>query len=328
MKTSDIIIVGGGPSGSACARQLKKLGQDVLILEKKTFPRPKPCAGWITPRVLDILGITPEDYPYSLVRVNRIHFYVFGMKIPVRTHQYAIRRDEFDEWMMSCTRVPVVTHTVKNIVKTNGGYIIDHTYGCKYLVGAGGTHCPVFKKFFSPLKQRTEKGLIAAIGKEYRCDTREADCHIWFFDQGLPGYAWYLPKTNGWLNIGIGGKRMKLKARKKTIQDHWYEFTKKLKQRSLIDHIPENPRGHTYYLHQKQQTCRQDNAFIIGDAAGLATLDMGEGIHAAIASGMMAAAAIAGKRDYTPGTLSKFSLPGICFGSFQQGTITDSINHR
>ena len=312
MKASNTIIVGGGPSGSACARHLRKSGMEVLILEKKTFPRPKVCAGWITPKVLNILGIPPEEYPYSLMQFNRIHFYVFGIKLPVRTRQYAVRRSEFDEWMISRSQVPVLTHTVKNIVKTNGGYIIDNTYRCKYLVGAGGTHCPVFKTFFFPFQQRSETARIVAIEKEFRCDYQDRGCHIWFFDQGLPGYAWYLPKGNGWLNIGIGGKALKLKSRGKTILDHWHEFTKKLKDHSLIPHIPKNPRGHPYYLYRKQPTHRRGNAFIIGDAAGVATLDMGEGIHAAIVSGVRVAKIITGENpNHLDSSFPKFSLPGI-----------------
>jgi flavin-dependent dehydrogenase len=30
-------------------------------------------------------------------------------------------------------------------------------------------------------------------------------CHLWFFEDGLPGYAWYVPKADGYLNVGIGG---------------------------------------------------------------------------------------------------------------------------
>lgn len=311
MMKSDIIIVGGGPSGSSCAWQLKRSGLDVLILEKKTFPRAKVCAGWITPKVMDLLAITPEEYPYDLMQFNRIHFYLFGIHVPIRTKQYAIRRYEFDKWMVSRSHVPVFTHTVKKIVKSNGGYVIDNKYRCEYLVGAGGTHCPVFKTFFSTSNPRTDKALIIAVEKEYRCDYSDTECHLWFFDNGLPGYAWYLPKRNNWLNIGIGGKFTKLKSSGKTILDHWHKFTQKLVQRSLIKNIPENPMGHQYYLHRKKQTTRRDNAFIIGDAVGMATLDMGEGIHAAVASGLMVADAIAGKKGYSSCSVSKLSLPGI-----------------
>jgi len=318
MITSDSIVVGGGPAGSACAWKLKTMGHDVLILDKETFPRPKVCAGWITPKVLDILGITPADYPCALTQFNRIHYSVFGVKIPVKTRQYAVRRYEFDKWMISRSHVPVFTHTVKNIVKTRQGYVIDNKYRCRYLVGAGGTHCPVFKTFFSTLNQRKEKALIVAVEKEYRCDYPEKECHIWFFDHGLPGYSWYLPKKDGWLNIGVGGKSLKLKTSGKTIMDHWQKFIKKLQRLSLIHQPPPNPKGHRYYLHGKNRSNQRGNAFIAGDSAGLSTLDMGEGIHAAIASGLMAAKAIAGKKNFSPGSLSKFSLPGILAAGYKK----------
>jgi len=93
--------------------------------------------------------------------------------------------------------------------------------------------------------------------------------------------------------------------------DHWHLFVKKLVQLSLIKQVPHDPKGHNYYLFHKNHACRRDNLFIIGDAAGLSTLDMGEGIHAAIKSGIMAAETIANNKQFTPQGLRKFSLPGI-----------------
>lgn len=314
MIESSVIIVGGGPSGSACARTLQQKGLDVLILDKKVFPRQKICAGWITPRVLKLLDITPDAYPFALTRFDRINFHLFGVKIPVRTRQYAVRRYEFDAWMMSRAHTRIFTHTVKEIVRKNGYYVIDDAYRCRHIIGAGGTHCPVNRIFFTPENQRPQKAMIAAVEKEYQCHTPDSQCHLWFFDHHLPGYAWYLPKRNGWLNIGIGGKFLKLKSQRKTIMDHWHAFTRKLKHLSLIDEIPDNPGGHTYYLYHKRQHNQVDNAYVIGDAAGVSTLDLGEGIHAAVASGMMAAEAIADHKDFDLGTLTRFSLPGIFWG--------------
>ena len=53
-ESCDVLIVGGGPAGSSCARQLRRAGLDVLILDKSEFPRDKVCAGWITPQVVEI----------------------------------------------------------------------------------------------------------------------------------------------------------------------------------------------------------------------------------------------------------------------------------
>lgn len=48
-----------------------------------------------------------------------------------------------------------------------------------------------------------------------------------------------------------------------------------------------------------------------GGPAGLSTMDMGEGIHAAIKSGIIAAEAIAKNKQFMPHGFTKFSLPGI-----------------
>ncbi|CCK80990.1 NAD(P)/FAD-dependent oxidoreductase [Desulfobacula toluolica] len=313
MIDSKIIIVGGGPAGSACAWKLKQAEEQILILDRKPFPRSKLCAGWINPKALNAIDFKKQEYPFLLHPVDRIHFYLFGVHIPVQTRQYAIRRVEFDDWMVKRANVPVHTHTVKKIIKKNGFYIIDNQYRCQYLVGAGGTHCPVFRVFFSKDEKRPMKSMIAAVEQEYVCDYQDSRCHIWFFDKKLPGYSWYLPKGNGWLNIGIGGKFLKMKKQGTTIIDHWRYFTQKLLRLSLINKIPEMPKGHTYYLRHRMNQCQKDNVFVIGDAAGLSTLDMGEGIHAAIAGGILAAKAIVEKKEFRVESLGKFSLPGMIF---------------
>ena len=52
MERADVLIVGGGPAGSACAAALVAEGRDALVLDAAVFPRDKPCAGWITPEVV------------------------------------------------------------------------------------------------------------------------------------------------------------------------------------------------------------------------------------------------------------------------------------
>jgi len=61
MRHHRVIIIGGGPAGAACAWKLVQAGVDCLILDKKTFPRPKICAGWVTPEVLQDLQVKPHD---------------------------------------------------------------------------------------------------------------------------------------------------------------------------------------------------------------------------------------------------------------------------
>jgi geranylgeranyl reductase family protein len=57
----DVIVVGAGPAGSATATFLARAGFKVAILERAAFPRPKPCAEYLSPeasRILDTLGVS------------------------------------------------------------------------------------------------------------------------------------------------------------------------------------------------------------------------------------------------------------------------------
>ncbi len=49
-RVHDVVVVGGGPSGSACAYWLADAGWDVVVVEKKHFPREKTCGDGLTPR--------------------------------------------------------------------------------------------------------------------------------------------------------------------------------------------------------------------------------------------------------------------------------------
>src|SRR5262252_7434517 len=51
----DVLIVGGGPAGSAAAIHLAQGGARVLLAEKATFPRDKPCGGGLTGRAVRAL---------------------------------------------------------------------------------------------------------------------------------------------------------------------------------------------------------------------------------------------------------------------------------
>ena len=62
MVTCDVLVVGGGPAGSACAWRLARSGLDVVVVDSAAFPRDKVCAGWITPQVIADLDLDLDDY--------------------------------------------------------------------------------------------------------------------------------------------------------------------------------------------------------------------------------------------------------------------------
>ncbi|MBN2093654.1 NAD(P)/FAD-dependent oxidoreductase [candidate division KSB1 bacterium] len=309
MINSKVIIVGGGPAGSTCAWKLRQQGIDCLILDKQPFPRTKLCAGWITPGVLDDLAITPDQYPHGLDKFNTFCVHIYNKELKIKVHQYAIRRYEFDDWLLKRSGVTVYPHEVKTIIRDERDYILDDQFRCRYLVGAGGTHCPVYRTFFRQVNPRVKDLMVVTLEKELRYDYQDVNCHLWFLQNKLPGYAWYVPKGEGYLNIGIGGYFEKLKSNGDNIKNHWLLFIQELERLSLVKNFQFKQKGYTYYIRNGVENVQIDNAFIIGDAVGLATQDMGEGIGPAVESGILAANAIISGKSLDLKPVRKYSFP-------------------
>ena len=155
MVLKEVIIVGGGPAGASCSRQLQRNKVDCLVLDKCSFPRDKLCAGWITPAVFKMLDIDVDTYPHSLITFRSLKIEIYGKKITIPTKQYSIRRSEFDHWLLQRSNAPIKLHQVKKIEKKKSGFIIDDMFKCKYLVGAGGTNCPVARLLFDQINHKT-----------------------------------------------------------------------------------------------------------------------------------------------------------------------------
>ena len=124
MIKTDVLIIGGGPAGSACAWYLRRHNVDCLILDRETFPRVKLCAGWIQPEVIRDLEIDVATYPHTLMTFKKLHIAIKGVKFRLPTRQHAIRRVEFDHWLLQRAGVPVQTHHVRTIERTDDSYVV------------------------------------------------------------------------------------------------------------------------------------------------------------------------------------------------------------
>ncbi len=315
MIQTDVLIVGGGPAGATCAWALHRYGADCIVLDREPFPRDKLCAGWITSDVLLDLEIEPEDYPHAMTTLSTLYVSVRGARVRLPGQQRAIRRIEFDNWLLQRADVPVYVHQARNIVRRDGGYVVDDTFFARYLVGAAGTHCPVARTFFEGINPRSPEALIVAQEQEfayaYGEDGKGDACHLWFLEEGLPGYAWYVPKAGGIVNVGVGGKAETLSAQGKTIQDYWQLLVARLEKSKLVENYDFKPTGHAYYVREDERQLREGEAFVIGDAAGLATSDMGEGIAPAVRSALLVAETIVAGGEIDMEALRRYSQPPV-----------------
>lgn len=56
MTTVDVLIIGAGPAGSALATLMSRAGASVLLVEAAEHPRPKACAEYASPRIVEELA--------------------------------------------------------------------------------------------------------------------------------------------------------------------------------------------------------------------------------------------------------------------------------
>jgi menaquinone-9 beta-reductase len=234
------------------------------------------------------------------VLVGRRHAYART----VSTEQYSIRRIEFDAWLLARSGAEVVQHTVREVAAEGGGYVIDGRFRCAHLVGAGGTNCPVKKALFGD----GEGDLIVTQEKEYETTVRNPRCTLWMPYAGAFGYGWYVPKA-GAVNVGFGGLRSQLMDwdRKRL----WTDFVTLLRKEGCIDDEPPEPTGYSYTIGRRREQVKVGRAVIVGDAAGLATLDLAEGIGPAVESGILAARDVLGGATYSTRSIPRYSLPFV-----------------
>jgi geranylgeranyl reductase family protein len=101
----DVLVVGGGPAGSACAYWLAEAGWDVAVVEKKVFPRVKTCGDGLTPRaVRQLADMGVESALVGAHRYRGLRAYGFGQSIELPwpehpsfpNYGYTITRHDLD----------------------------------------------------------------------------------------------------------------------------------------------------------------------------------------------------------------------------------------
>ncbi len=313
MDACDALIVGAGPAGSACAWALRRAGIDTVIIDKRSFPRDKVCGGWITPAVIEELKIDTAEYgkkrvlqPLTGFRTGRIG----GPEVQTsygKPVSYGIRRCEFDAYLLERSGARVLQSTpLKQLEKAGDRWIVNGEITARIVIGAGGHFCPVARHLGADARKET-----AVVAQEMEFEMTheqrkgcavEGEVPELFFCADMKGYGWCFRKQN-FLNIGLG------RLDPGGLPGHVAEFVAFLRRaKKIVFDLPGSMVGHAYLLYSKtNRNLAGDGILLIGDAAGLAYSQSGEGIRPAIESGLLAAKVIsAAMGQYTAEALEPY----------------------
>ena len=211
----DLIIIGGGPSGSSAGRRAGKLGLNTLLLEKEEFPRYKPCGGGLSAHAISYLDF---ELPQDIIEweVTGVRGVFKDQMIEVhKDHRISalVSRDVFDNFLLkkaketgievhigekalSCTERPEFVEVITK----------EQTYQAKFAIVAEGAH-GLIKTCVRPADTREEYwiSVVAEIPAEEReIEERLGKTVELQLGVASGGYGWIFPHKT-YYSVGIGG---------------------------------------------------------------------------------------------------------------------------
>jgi geranylgeranyl reductase family protein len=235
--STDVLVVGAGPAGSAAAAWAARAGLDVLLVDAQVFPRDKTCGDGLTPRAigeLQRLGLEDWLRAHTVNQGLRAHGFGQTLLLPwpgpgesgtgLPDWGSAVARTELDDHMRT-TAIKAGAQAVDGAraidVHLEDGRVTSVTFErtgasgsvrfevrCRRLVVADGVRSPLGKLLGREWHRETVYGVA---GRTYvtsdmsddpwissHLELRGADGEI------LSGYGWIFPLGTGEVNLGVG----------------------------------------------------------------------------------------------------------------------------
>jgi menaquinone-9 beta-reductase len=305
MHNYDVIIAGAGPAGCAAALQLHKLDpylvSRVLLLDKAIFPRPKLCAGAVSPSGESVLNSFGVDFDFPVVPIHLTRFVLpTGVLAFQKLNQLRIvRREQLDHHLFRAAHNCGITtregEAVQDVARTSDSVIVQtsrNEYRTKILIAADGANSVV----------RTRLGLSRVgrimVGLEIHAPLADASIPDFVdntivvdfapLSHDLPGYCWIFPtayEKSSIISLGIAAAPFGREDANsvKTVFGRWL-------RKLGLDLNAFDLKAHPALRYEPKAACHQDRVLFVGDAAGVEPL-FGEGISSAVILGTIAARA-------------------------------------
>jgi geranylgeranyl reductase family protein len=283
----DVAVVGAGPAGSFAAHRLASAGAKVLLVDRATFPRDKPCGGGVTLRAERLLPFSIE--PVVEDRIERMEVrlgyrrrFTRTMREPVALMTQRRRLDHF--LFEQAVRAGADARdgvTVRDI-RPDGLTVDGEEIGARIVLGADGCNGVAARSL--GLASDVVHGVALEANLPYGgAISRERFAHTMVLEIAVVpgGYAWIFPKGDH-VNVGVGGDESegpRLRAHLRRLCE----------QHGLDPEELAETRGYRLPMRRPDSALARGTAAVIGDAAGLIDPFSGDGMYEAFLSAQLAA---------------------------------------
>ncbi len=292
------------------ALSLKNSGLSVAILEKSTFPRDKICGDAIPFEAYKILREIDEKYYQQLFKISEKSTIRYNRLITPKNRDFTIRwttnafnckRIVFDNalfnWVKSDTKTTIFENeSFKNATYENGWWTIvtqKTTFQARFLVGAGGTNCPVARQIAKiELDRKHHSGAVRAYYEGIQGLVNDVN-EIYFIKEYPDSYFWVFPVSESVYNVGFGLLSQTIADKQLNLRELFLNIIKNspnLKERFRTAKMLGSVKGFGIPLGGIRKIPISGEGFLlIGDAASLVEPIGGHGIGTGIWSGKIAA---------------------------------------
>jgi geranylgeranyl reductase family protein len=321
----EVLVIGAGPSGASAAYWLAEAGHDVILIEKKHFPREKTCGDGLTPRaVRQLLDMDLADDLSSHHRFDGLRCLAFGKELLLDwprhpdypSYGYVITRAELDAivaaraekagatlWQGVEAIAPLGEHASSGggmkgaLVKNHDD---NHTteVHASYVVVADGANSRIGRALGATRKRSVPLGLaLRGYYTSPRSEEPYIESHLDIRDRDgtvVPGYGWVFPLGDGRVNVGIGLL---------CTEGHWRNVNTTKLMETFVDYAPASwclsdesacgaPTGGKLPMGLSVGPRVGTDYLLVGDAGGSINPFNGEGIAYGYETGRLAATTI------------------------------------